>query len=318
MVTDDRAQLVLVGSIAIAVVIIGLTIVLNSAVFTENVAGGSSAEIAGDVTEFDREATRNVRAITIRVSHDTVFKPSGAGGPADLQANLSTDVGNYSSILAETYADTGSIYVNVSGAEVTEFGNRIVQNENDEFSANGGGNTWTTVDEPFVLGWFVVNVDVENVSRSNPAYVELTDSKGTELNISMQQTSGGRLALNASVGGGNVSDVTCTPENGRVLLDVLEGEAYTGDDAGDCSFNTTEYLEPPYTELRFVDGQNGRGKYDIVMNRSDLASLNGVPDCPSLPEPCRSTAAWKVEFTTRYRSSALTYEKTHNVSVYRR
>lgn len=311
MVSRERAQLILVGSIAIAVVLIGLTIVLNSAVFTENVAGGSSVGATGDVAEFDREAIRNVRSLVVRINHESVYSGTG-GGETTLKGDVRQNVSAYSDVLAESYADSGSVYVNVTYEETGAIGNRIVQDDDANFSDNPGSDTWTLVDEPFVLGWYVVNVDVQNVSQTDPFYLELTDASGTELNVSMQQTSDGELDVNASIAGGNVSDVTCTPKNGRVLLDVLDGTSYTGD----CSFNSTGYLQRPYAELRVVDGENGRGKYDVVMNRTDTASLNGVPNCASVNEPCRSIAAWSVNVTTVYETGSLSHERNREVTVY--
>lgn len=311
MVRSQRAQLILVGSIAIAIVLIGLTIVLNSAVFTENVAGGSSPTVTDEVTQFDREAVRNVRSLTVRINHASVYAGTGAGEAA-IDADVGENVSTYSRLMAQSYADTGSVYVNVTYEGTETFGNRIVQPEDGDFSSNPGGTSWTPVDDPFLLGRFVMNVDVTNSTTGEPFFLNITDSDGSTLNVSMQKTTEGELDLNSSIDGGNVSETTCTPKNGRVLLDVVHGTAYTGD----CSFNSTGYLEEPYTRLHFENGGKLRGKYDLVMNRSDPASLSGVPNCASVNDPCRSVAVWSVNVTTRYDRGSFSFERNHNVTVY--
>lgn len=309
MVSEDRAQLVLVGAIAIGIVLIALTTVLNSAVFTENVAGGSKVEVTGDVQEFERESVRNVRSLVIRINHAESYHDSNSDRQT-LNATLRRNVGNYSRVLAESYADTGSVYVNLSYGRTAEFGARALQDEDNDFSRNDGQSSWTVFSGPTEIGWFVMNIDVENVSQTDPVWLNFTDADGTRLNVSLRRTAGNRLAVRSDIDGGNVSDVTCEPQNGRVLLDVLDGTSYSAD----CTFNSTEHLGPTYSSLDIDDGQNGHGKYDLVIN--DSAPLAGMAACASPNDPCRGIAAWTVEFTTHYETGSIVHEKTRNVSVY--
>jgi hypothetical protein len=314
MVTEDRAQLVLVGASAIGIVLIAMTTVLNSAVFTENVARGSADEVAGDVQEFDRGAIRDVRSVALRVNHDYEYRTApGHSGEANLTTDVKANVSSYSDLLAESYADTGSVYVNVSPAGET-MGSRIVQNEDNDFQDDPDAGApladWTPVTGPFRIGWFVMNVDVQNVSKTNPVEFELTAGSDV-LSITLRQTSDGDLDVRSDINGGNVSDVTCQPTNGRVLLDLADGTSYTGD----CTFNSTEHLTPPYNQLEIFDGDRGHGKYDLVVNRSDPSSIDAQP-CVSGREPCRSVAVWSVNFETHYRTQSIGYTRNHTVEVY--
>lgn len=308
--TPARAQLVLVGSIAIAVVLIGLTVILNSAVFTENVAGGSSVEVTGDIAEFDREAVRNVRSLALRVNHGTAYTSESA-----VAADVDENVSHYSHLLGESYADTGSVYVNVSLEDVDEYGDRMVQRQDSNFSDDDPPSpppTWTAIDGPFELGWLVTNFDVENVSRTDTFYVSLTNTTGTELNVSVSRDSNNRLLVNSSVGGSHVSNVTCDPQNGRVLLDVAGGTSYTGD----CTFNSTGYLDPPYDRLRFVNGDAVQGKYDVVVNESSSTGVGNACNVAAVSFPCISDVVWSVNVTTSYQTGSIEYEHTHEVDVY--
>lgn len=312
MVTDDRAQLILVGAIAIGIVLIGLTTVLNSAVFTENVAGGSSATVTGGVSEFDRSAVRDVRSLMVRVNHDGVYRDTGTG-ETELRASAAENVSAYSDVLAETYADTGSVYVNVSFGGATTIGNRVVQRSDANFSEHNGPPTWQPINGPFKLGWFVMNLDAENVSRTTPFYLRLQNSSGVNLNVSIRRTASNQLAVNSSIGGDHTSNVTCAQENGRVLLDVVDGTSYSGD----CAFNSTMYLEGPYSSLTVENGESARGKYDLVVN--ETSPPYPVPnDCGVAPidRPCKAVAVWSATFTTYYETGSIVHEKTHTVSVY--
>ena len=312
MVSDDRAQLILVGAIAIGIVLIALTTVLNSAVFTENVAEGSAVEVTGDVNEFERESTRNVRSLMVRVNHDGIFEDSASDRDA-LKGHARQNVTRYSKIIGETYADTGSVYVNVSYAGNTEFGYRVVQREDANFSKNNGIQTWTPIDGPSRLGWFVVNLDVENVSQSTPMFVNLTNTTGDAMNVSFRRTASNRIAVNSTIEGNHRSNVTCEPTSGRVLLDVVEGTSY----AGDCEFNSTAYLDGPYSSMEFDNGESARGKYDIVVNGTSSSTIPNSCGAGASPiRPCEGVAIWSLGITTHYETGAISYEKTRNVSVY--
>jgi hypothetical protein len=99
----DRGQLVLVGGVLIAVMLVGLVIVFNSALFTENVDKGGSAESARDGTEFASELQRNSRTLTIRVNHDRRYVH---GSEADIRQDLATSIvdnfSGYNAVLSET------------------------------------------------------------------------------------------------------------------------------------------------------------------------------------------------------------------------
>lgn len=308
MVTTERAQLVLAGSIAVALVLISMTLVLNSVVYTENIAGGSSVEVTGDVNEFDREARRNTAGLTIRTNHGTKYDSQSA-----VRDDLSSHFANYSRILTESYADTGSVYVNVTYEDTTEFGSRIVQSEDANFSRDDGTPQWTPFDSDNDLGWFVANFEIENVSESTPFVVEFTNSTGSTLRLEFEKSPTNELEVTSILDGNTESDVECTPSRGRVLLNVVDGESYNGD----CEFESLGLLDPPYSQLRFDNGESARGKYDFVVdNSSDIHPFIG--SCSSEPanRPCEALAAWTVEVTIQYETNDISYEATREIEVY--
>ena len=315
---SDRAQLVLVGAIAIGIVLIALTTVLNSAVFTENVAGGNSVDVTGDVTEFDREAVRNVRSTVFRLNHGEVYPDSGPARTT-LSNHVAWNVSNYSRLVGESYADTGSVYVDVTDVSVPKTGDRIVQQNDSNFSkGSGGGNAdWRPLHGDHQYGWFVVNLDVENVSQTTPLHLKVTDDAGSTLDVRINRTATNEVVVNTSVNGAHEDECTYTARNGRVLIDVLDGTAYGWEGNNECEFNSTEHLDPPFDELNIENGESNRGKYDIVVDNT--SATTGVPnncDTGAADLPCRGAVAWTVAFTTHYRTGSVAYNKSHTVEVY--
>lgn len=304
MVNTDRGQLLLVGSIIIALVFVGLTVLLNSVIYTENVSGGSAVEVTGDITEFNKEARRSARGLTIRVNHARTYTSTAA-----IDSNLAQNFSIYSDRLAESYADTGSVYVNISHERVTDPGTRVVQRADDTMPSAS-----PVFAAPQQLGWFVLNLKVSELQQSPPFTVKLHDTSGSTLTVEIEKTPGNKVQVNSSIDGAHKSSVMCQPAGGRVLLDLIDGTAHTGD----CSFNATGFLQSPYDDIEFQNGGSAKGKLSVVVNGSDSDLTFPSSDCGAAPatDPCHTTVAWKIEITSRYSSTAVSYDNTQNVTVY--
>lgn len=305
MVVRERAQLILIGSIAIAVVLIGLTIILNSVIFTENVSQSDAIEVSGDVDEFLTETRRTTQDLTLRVNHAEEYTSLSR-----LNSNLNRNFTNYSRVLGEANADTGSVYVNISYQGEQTVGRRVVQSEDDNFTKNGSDDWAVDGGGSKYVGWFAMNVDVDNVSKSDHFKLRITNTSGNTLGITLRQSTSGDLRVNSTIDGNHVSNATCLTSNSRVFLDIVGGNALTSA----CSFNSTSYLEQPYSDIEFVNGSNAYGKYSVVVN--DESGLN-VADCPDSTEPCKTPAIWEATVNAIYETGTISYESTQDVNIYR-
>lgn len=305
MVTRNRAQLILIGSIAIAVVLIGLTIILNSVIFTENVSQSDAIEVSGDVDEFLTETRRTTQDLTLRVNHAEEYTSLSR-----LNSNLNQNFTNYSRVLGESQADTGSLYVNISYEGEQTVGRRVVQSEDDNFTKNGSDDWSVDSGGSKYVGWFAMNVNVDNVSKSDHFKLQVTNTSGNTLAITLRQSASGDLLVNSTVDGSHVSNATCLTSNSRVFLDIIGGTALTSD----CTYNSTSYLGQPYSDIEFVNGSKAAGKYSLVVN--DESGLN-VADCPDSTEPCKAPAIWEATVSAIYEAGTISYETTQDVNIYR-
>ncbi len=305
MVVRERAQLILIGSIAIAVVLIGLTIILNSVIFTENVSQSDAIEVSGDVDEFLTETRRTTQDLALRVNHAEEYTSLSR-----LNSNLNQNFTNYSRVLGEAQADTGSLYVNISYEGEQTVGRRVVQSADDNFTKNGSDDWALDSGGSKYVGWFAMNVDVDNVSESDHYKLRITNTSGTTLAITLRRSVSGDLLVNSTIDGGHVSNATCLTSNSRVFLDIIGGTALTSD----CSFNSTSHLEQPYSDIEFVNGSKAYGKYSVVVN--DESGLN-VADCPDSTEPCKAPAIWEGTVSAIYETGTISYESIQDVNIYR-
>lgn len=311
MVSDrlnDRAQLILVGSLLVALVIIGLALVLNSVIFTQSLGSTGVTADASSAAEFDDTVTRDTRSLLVRVNHGGTYATNDSLRDA-ATANHTT----YSRLLTETYVSQRGVVADAiyNGAPVN--GSRTIQAQEGAFTRDGtdaGANDWTLVatSERRELGWFVVNLNASEMTQ-DPMTVELVGDDGNTRRLAFDQnaSSDARVDVVSSLNGADGPLETCTASRERVLLDLLEGEAVVGD----CRFDTTEGLTGPYA-VRILDGDRARGTYELV-SRADGSVTDA---CPVATGPCRARVVWQANVTTVYESSTIEYRRTGNVTIY--
>ncbi len=321
---ESRAQLVLAGAVVIAAVIIGLSLLLNSILYTETTGSESvnSRIDAAKVSDF--EFRKGVRSLILRVNH-AGWNLSGS----EVQDNVRGNVSLYSHLLAETHAKNRPIGLNVSYHDTnTKMGLRIVQDSDANLTANDGTEVWRPVPVKQQVGWFTMNVDLANTSEDVFRVVAENNSNPmpTRLTFRMNRTVNGTLQVNQTLdppGPGDMEFSTeCDPSSGRVLLDMYAGTAFTGD----CSFLGTDVLSGPSNgdvyDVQFQDGKRLHGKFDIVFNKTSVPFPVQYPVCDGLaPDdatPCRMEVVWQANVTTAIASEELTYDNQYFIDIYAR
>ena len=321
-----RGQLLLVGAGALAVNSLGLTVVINTVLFTENVGTGEARVESPAIQEFTFEAQKGSRSLLLRLNAADRTQTL-----AEVNASVRGQIGNYSDALGRSYAASGTVFVDTTYNETLRNGTRIVQGVDRNFTypashAGLGSNRsdWSPVVDPTEIGWLVFNVDLRNTSGDQTT-VEVSGDSET-LTYRLNRARGGDGAdLRVSVTGPSTSETTaCESVGGRVLLDGRTGEAFLGE----CTFPGIETIDPPYS-ISIVDGDNLAGQYDIIVNETwhsspsrtidagDGGTVRPYEHCPTGGDaPCLAPVVWQGQIDLVYRSSDVDYATTRNVSVY--
>ena len=315
----DRGQLMLIGAVALAFVIIGLVVVVNTALVGGGTGGVAPAAESSEAAEFNDQVRRDLRETTIRVNQARVYDDR-----SDLTTAMEANVSAYSGLLAESYATGEPTSVSVEYNYAERNGTRVVQAEDGNFTQTGTTTppvTWTPVQsasDPQAIDWLVLNLDARNVSASQPFELVITDSDNDKGRISIQRnTSPGQQVLAVDVQAdfqGTANDtatVTCSASNGRVLLDVLDGTSL----GRDCTFNSTGPLDGPYKKVTFQNGDRAAGKWSLVTDDPSNTLADCGPPTP-LGEPCNTPVVLEANVTTTYTTDGLRYENTQNVTIY--
>ncbi|WP_136601456.1 hypothetical protein [Salinigranum halophilum] len=314
---DDAGQLILVGGIALAFVVIALALAFNGALFADSLAD-STARADLDVSEqVDRQTARDVPRLLLYLNHRTPYADVGTLDEA-VTANVST----YTRLSTETRLQSRPGVVNVTLVNRT-YGTRVLQSTDGPFTEDGsvsGDPSWQPVDDRRAVGWAVLNLDAANVTDADGAdrfTIELRDGVGNSatLYLSRNTTTGDdsrTVDVETVLSSGNGTAPTpCAPSQGRLLLDLRDGSSY----GGGCTFNLTGPLEGPY-EVRFTNGDAATGTYAFVTSGSPPNTLAaGSYACP-VPKPCNAPVVWEATVVTSYETGTATTTNNRTVEVY--
>ena len=306
MVADrNRAQLLFVGAIVLAFLIVGIAVVVNTTLFVENTQAGTTVSQSQSPATIDNEVTTSLRTVILRVNHQP-------------RNHSATEMGTYahdnitrlSAALGESYAASSSLSVSVSYRnDSSQFGSRVVQTGDSTFESPSSGSDWTPVtgSPQRELGWFVVNL---NATKSQDDKFHANVTNGTEsVNLTVNKVSDTNFSVKTSGPTGS-ADGFCKPRGGRLFLDLRRGQSVTDDG---CQFNGTSQLDT-ITRVNFAGGDNAFGKYAIVTNSTSTS----VPDCrtTSQPKPCHAPVVWVANATVSVAGSSVQYESEKNVTIY--
>lgn len=330
---DRRGQLLLVGAVALAIIILGLSVVTNTVLFTENVGSGTPRPESPAIHQYTFETQKGARSLLLRLNHAERNVTM-----AQLEGSVTRNVSAYGGAFARSYATSGTVLAGLQYGKTVDNATRIVQRVDRNFTypaTNDAGlsndqRTWSPIpaSSRAEIGWLVFNVDLRNTSGDRTTVV-VENATGTTLTYELNRSKQGKGSnLTISVSSptlGSLSDTSCRAAGGRLLLDMRAGESYLGT----CTFDGITTIEPPYS-IRIEDGQRLSGQYGIVANRtwhSDRArtldasgggrSLS-YPHCVASGQqpPCLAPVVWDARVTLTYASTNVDYATTRNISIY--
>lgn len=313
----DRGQIVLIAAFILAVTFIILAIVVNTAIFTENLATRGGVSGSAEALQYQHELNDTVGTVIVSANADN----NASASTTSLEANVSDSVTNISDQSGRQQASMGRV-VNASYESET-FGFRIAQDNGTDraFTSAAGDSTWqpaTDVDRTRNFEMNVTAIDgnfVLDLNGTSDRSWNMTLS-GSGLN-----TAANDIDLEVERPGVGSQECTRTIEDQDFTVDVtggtFDGEPChalrltndgdrmwlaSGISGGyDITFDgDTGTVEGTYAFV--IDG--GGNPQDATGNVSDRTGTTGTP--PN--EPYYKDAIYEVEVTGAYVTSEVGYE----------
>ena len=263
----DRAQMLLIASLLIASVFVGLALVVNSAIYAENLA---TRETSGDTTE----SLEHVQLVE-RDLQELIDKSNAAVTGDDynvVKNGYESDLALWSNSQERRYGATGR-HVSYKQENITE-GTRIQQtNASRNFTAGNktaGKAEWTLVNDTTRAGEFEMTLDRTDLLDA-PAALALDAIFGETFNVVIENEAGQKWVVYLFQDDSPVSDAAyvmvkppggfdfslsdplssldaddyCTTTGENVSLDLIEG-TFDGEECSDLSFYTDNVTGTPH------------------------------------------------------------------------
>jgi hypothetical protein len=317
----DRGQLILVTALVMATLFVVLSLLVNTTIYTGNVATRSDVSESSQVVNYRTEAVSAAERTAAYVNrHDNDSSVVGVDGAyRALNESLRRGVANWSDDAAAHGALSGT------GTETrvvtVRNGSRVAQtNSARALSSPGGATAWTAVTGATGVRGPTMNLstsslapvadggdDVSRLVADGAFRMNLTETDGENRSLFVYERDDGRVGVTVREPDGTVR--TCrAPDDGRVTLDaraaVLEGEPCPALSA----FATTD---DPF-DVAFVSANAAGGTYSFAVDRrADSGAF------PSLARdagtPFYTAAVYTADVSVTYRSPDTHYNATVEV-----
>jgi len=309
---DDRAQLMLVGALVLAVIFVTLAVLLNAAIYTGNVATRDAGPGTGEAIEYENEATAMARTTVGEIDR------GGSATYAELRGNFTDTVGDWSRA-AGTHAVVGLVEARLESRSMQN-GTRITQASDRNFTSDSGARNWTVANDSRARA-FRLNVTQDSLASTDTPVADgafrVTFDNGTDEWATYLHQSGGDtgdVAVSVEDPDGNVESCTVDPgSDDRAVVDLTAG-TIAGEDCSAMQFFGT--LSGEYT-IGYVDTLDGAGNeqvvgtYAVVVDRP-LDRLESGAD--GAGEPTATRTLYSAELRVSYRTSNVYYQSDFRVA----
>jgi hypothetical protein len=314
---DRRGQVLLVTGFALAVTFVGLALVFNSVIYTENLATRSESTTTTDPVSHAESLRSGTERLVGAVNE---MNASNTSNYAQVETNFTWAFENMTAIMTKHQLGDGQVV-----ADEFAFPNRyratVIHQVDEErnFSNADRERDWTLVSGAEGARGLRVFVGAESLLEGNdtpgttepdsePFNVTVRGGGDTwRLNVSSDPRS---LSSDATlVGVRTTADehVTCgapDPTTDPFWINVSEGTVDGTECAGLDFAGGLDAIE----DIEFNNASNVNGTYRLVVNRSNNSAGIDQSNYGQLPaEPSTEPGIWGVDLTVDYESDVLRY-----------
>ena len=316
---DRRGQMMVVMSLALAVLFVAMALYLNTAIYTENQAT-QKADIsgAGGAVSYVEEAEAGIGGAIIYVNkHNHPDADPDVDDRDDMEDELEPAIDHWSDTTQQLEATRGRS-VNISLAGTTD-GTWIVQDDHDrEFRNADDEVNWTVVEDTSNVRSFEMNVTQNALEDDHPGVpfgvediftVTFEDENGNVRHLYIYAPDQDDVTVEVIDGGGNVIDDCQVDDNPEwAHIDLVEGHIVSSNGETDtCAFlvhRLFDELSGTYS-IEYEYGEMVEGTYEFVAEEAtvDQSNYNSYDDSPYTTE-----AIYSADIHVVYESPRISYE----------
>ncbi len=300
--SEDRGQLLLVTALALAVMLVAVALLLNTAIFTENVATRDTTADGSEAIELRGEAVDSVGGLIETENRE------GDGDPDNVEAAVDA----MGPLVDRERARGGTVAtLRVNESTSTTPGRLLRWNESGGPRAFADhGSNWTFVDELDNARGFRLKIDPSTLNETDAASSDDAAMGVRFINDSSDNVTyylyedGSNLSIAEAVDGGTPTRQCSIEHNGTTTVDFTASQLSTNGSATDC-FRELWPPNPP-DEIEFVNIGDEEGTAEATVN--DGVLIDGDTAVQNDP------AVYAVTVDITYQSQDLTFETTTMVA----
>ncbi|WP_129115089.1 hypothetical protein [Halegenticoccus tardaugens] len=307
----DRAQFFAVAGLTLAIVFVVLVLLLNTAIFTQNLATRSAGSDGGEAIEF--------RATVVDAVGEVVEAENRRphGDYAGVDDAVEAGIGEIDNRTSARFAGRGVAVGVENGSVATTAGTLVYQDEDGEFVYDDGEEEtdWTLVEDADETRAFTLDFDADDLSETSApeddAFRVAFDDGGDERYVYAYRDGDDVVVAAADDPDAPPGDPVCAVEpngDGAVTLD-LTGERLVGADDADC-----DGLWPSMSgyDVRYERGDEAAGRYELTVagEEGDRVAFDDEADAGVDAVP----AAYDATVPVRYESADVRFETTVRVA----
>ena len=296
----ERAQLLLITALALAVILVTVALLLNAAIFTENVATRDTTADGPEAIELRGEVVQGIGDLIESENRD------GAGSTTAVEDGINT-----TGEMVDRERARGGTIATVSYADSNE-GTLLRYNEDGDSRAfsDADPNSWTLVDNLGSTRAFTVGIEPnelnESTAESSDEVFGVRFSNATEgdetLHIYDDEDQTGNLTIARAVNGETPERLCRIEYDGTTTVDIT-GDRLTTDGAiVDCHRSLWPDYDPDRIEFVNIDDEVGTASVTVTEG-NDWA--NEVTD---------TDAVYSATVDISYQSTDLTFETTARIA----
>ncbi len=292
----SRGQIVVVGALLIGTILVGIALVVNGAIYSENLASQQTTSTK-EVVDTRTEIWTTVNASLGDANQDETVNDSHEALASDLPPRITRDTRH----VTDGAAERGTI-ASVSVSNITN--RTIVTHDDDEaaFTDATGEANWTVASSVIRLENTRMDVNTSSLQPAGAAdaFTLAIDNGSTWSMTVTDPPTGGGVQVETSGYDGTTS--TCTASGDRVWINITAGTL----DGTDCPGLAASHPDDPAT-VTYQYGDTVKGTYHVS------AVMTAPADTDRFDTTGAPSATYAVESATityRYQSTRIQYTAT--------
>lgn len=259
----SRGQLILVSAFALAVIFLALAVVVNSAIFTENLATRSENVESTEALDYRHSIEQSVGDLIGYVNE------YNATSNTTLRQNLSAETQNLTVYTGIQQVERGAA-VSLGLLDTTN-GTRIFQNSNSEFTSNESNDDWTLAESVSNTRAFKIRdasvddnftVIANDTTSSDPEWEMVLDGNTEEVVVTRDGFPSEVCSPSGEIESVDVTGATVNGEVCPALIDTKSGD----------SLRFASGISGGYA-IEFEDGDEIEGNYSLVVDNASTAAI---------------------------------------------